>query len=133
MSKKNDNQITLRASVSFQMLPANPKTMTTTIWNKKIAPVNLSIIASTAVSLGSGIPLLIPNLVSFPESVITEILRHLVETDWILGHLRKTDRILVKINCETFILVEFARAHSIVNFDKEVHDKLPFESIIMQR
>lgn len=58
---------TFLASVSFQTFPAMPRTITTTIWKTKIAPVNLSIIASIAVSFGSGTPLLIPNFVSLPK------------------------------------------------------------------
>ena len=57
---------TFLASVSFQTFPAMPRTVTTTIWKTNIAPVNLSIIASTAVNFGSGIPQLIPSLVSLP-------------------------------------------------------------------
>lgn len=60
---------TFFASVSFQTLPAIPRTITTTIWNTNIAPVNLSIMASIAVSFGSGTPLLIPSLVSLPEEI----------------------------------------------------------------
>jgi len=46
-----------------------PRTITTTIWKTNIAPVNLSIMASTAVSFGSGIPLLMPSLVSLPGKI----------------------------------------------------------------
>jgi hypothetical protein len=66
--RKFASKTTLRASISFQILPAAPRTTTTVSWNKNMAPVSLSIIASIAVSLGSGTPLLIPNLVSLPES-----------------------------------------------------------------
>ena len=58
--------LTFLASVSFQTFPATPRTRTTTIWKTNIAPVNLSIIASIAVSFGSAIPLLIPSLVWLP-------------------------------------------------------------------
>lgn len=61
--------LTFLASVSFHTFPAVPRTMTTTIWKTKIAPVNLSIMASTAVSFGSGIPLVIPSLVSLPRKM----------------------------------------------------------------
>lgn len=59
---------TFLASVSFQTFPDMPRTITTTIWKTNTAPVNLSIIASTAVSFGSGTPLLMPSLVSLPTN-----------------------------------------------------------------
>uniref|UniRef100_A0A0A9CDZ3 Haloacid dehalogenase-like hydrolase family protein n=1 Tax=Arundo donax TaxID=35708 RepID=A0A0A9CDZ3_ARUDO len=56
----------LKPLVSFQILPTEPSTRTTMIWNMNITTVSLSIIASAAVSLGSAVPLLIPDLVSLP-------------------------------------------------------------------
>jgi hypothetical protein len=49
-------------------LPAKPSTRTTTIWKTNIATVSLSIIESAEVSFGSAVPLLIPDLVSLPDT-----------------------------------------------------------------
>ena len=67
MNWQSLKRYTFLPTLSLKTLPAMPRTMTTTIWKTKIAPVNLSTMASTAVSFGSAIPLHMPSLVWLPE------------------------------------------------------------------